>query len=225
MVDVNFPIISLLIALPIIAGLAIPLIFKKSQKYILHYSISVALIELFLSVYSYRLILTNGTGGIYNFVEGPISVIGTFGIDYLVGMDGLSAPLVVITSILTLLVLFGSRDLIQDRKVLYYAMIFLFQGSIIGVFTSLNMILFYVFWDIVLLPMFLFIGIWGGPRRRYAAIKFFMFTFVGSIFMLLAFILIYFNVTPNSFNITEVAGKIPLSLQITSSILFFIGFG
>ena len=225
MVDVNFPIISLLIALPIIAGLVIPLIFKKSQKYILHYSISVALIELFLSVYSYRLILTNGTGGIYNFVEGPISVIGNFGIDYLVGMDGLSAPLVLITSILTLLVLFGSRDLIQDRKVLYYALIFLFQGSIMGVFTSLNMILFYVFWDIVLLPMFLFIGIWGGPRRRYAAIKFFMFTFVGSIFMLLAFILIYFNVTPNSFNITEVAGKIPLSLQITSSILFFIGFG
>ena len=190
MVDASFPLISVLIALPILAGLAIPLLFKNSQKYIIHYAIIVALIELAITFYSYGLILTNGSGGEYNFVEGPVSIIGNFGIDYLVGMDGLSGPLVLITSILTLLVLFGSRDLIEDRKVLYYSMIFIFQGSIMGVFTQLNMILFYVFWDIVLIPMFLFIGIWGGPRKRYAAMKFFLFTFVGSIFMLLAFILI-----------------------------------
>ena len=225
MVDASFPLISVLIAMPILAGLAIPLLFKNSQKYIIHYAIIVALIELAITFYSYGLILTNGSGGEYNFVEGPISIIGNFGIDYLVGMDGLSGPLVLITSILTLLVLFGSRDLIEDRKVLYYSMIFIFQGSIMGVFTQLNMILFYVFWDIVLIPMFLFIGIWGGPRKRYAAMKFFLFTFVGSIFMLLAFILIYFNVAPHSFNIPEVAGKIPLSLQVISSVLFFIGFG
>ncbi|MBH58950.1 MAG: hypothetical protein CMO19_00835 [Thaumarchaeota archaeon] len=225
MVDASFPLISVLIAMPILAGLAIPLLFKNSQKYIIHYAVIVALIELAITFYSYGLILTTGSGGEYNFVEGPVTILGNFGIDYLVGMDGLSGPLVLITSILTLLVLFGSRDLIEDRKVLYYSMIFIFEGSIMGVFTQLNMILFYVFWDVVLIPMFLFIGIWGGPRKRYAAMKFFLFTFVGSIFMLLAFILIYFNVTPHSFNIPEVAGKIPLSLQVISSVLFFIGFG
>lgn len=225
MTDVNFPIVSVLIFLPIIAGLAIPILFRTSQKYIIHYSIIIALIELLLTFYSYGLILANGSGGIYNFVEGPVSIIGNFGIDYFVGVDGLSGPLILITSTLTLLVLFGSRDLIEDRKMIYYAMIFIFEGAIMGVFTQLNMILFYVFWDVVLIPMFFFIGIWGGPRRRYAAMKFFLFTFVGSIFMLFAFILIYFNVSPHSFNIPEVAGKIPLNLQIISAILFFIGFG
>ena len=225
MMDVNFPLVSILIALPILGALLIPLIFRTSQKYIVLYAFLISFVELLLSFYAYRLILVNGTGGSYNFTEGPISIIRHFGIDYYVAMDGLSAPLVLITSILSLLVIIGSRDLISDRTVLYYSLLLLFQGAIMGVFTSLNMILFYVFWDVVLIPMFLFIGIWGGPRRRYAAIKFFLFTFVGSIFMLFAFILIYFSVTPNSFNITDVAGKIPLGLQIISSVLFLIGFG
>ena len=225
MIELSFPIISILIALPILGASLIPLIFKTSQKYIVIYAAIISFIELLLSFYAYRLILVNGTGGSYNFIEGPISIIRHFGIDYYVAMDGLSAPLVIITSMLSLLVIIGSRDLISDRKVLYYSLLLLFQGAIMGVFTSLNMILFYVFWDVVLIPMFLFIGIWGGPRRKYAAIKFFLFTFVGSIFMLFAFILIYFSVAPNSFNITDVAGRIPLGLQIISSVLFLIGFG
>tara|TARA_B000000460_G_scaffold249147_1_gene228869 strand:+ start:864 stop:2351 length:1488 start_codon:yes stop_codon:yes gene_type:complete len=225
LIELSFPIISILIALPILGASLIPLIFKTSQKYIVIYAAIISFIELLLSFYAYRLILVNGTGGSYNFIEGPISIIRHFGIDYYVAMDGLSAPLVIITSMLSLLVIIGSRDLISDRKVLYYSLLLLFQGAIMGVFTSLNMILFYVFWDIVLIPMFLFIGIWGGPRRKYAAIKFFLFTFVGSIFMLFAFILIYFSVAPNSFNITDVAGRIPLGLQIISSVLFLIGFG
>lgn len=225
MIELSFPIISVLIALPILGASLIPLIFKTSQKYIVIYAAIISFIELLLSFYAYRLILVNGTGGSYNFIEGPISIIRHFGIDYYVAMDGLSAPLVIITSMLSLLVIIGSRDLISDRKVLYYSLLLLFQGAIMGVFTSLNMILFYVFWDVVLIPMFLFIGIWGGPRRKYAAIKFFLFTFVGSIFMLFAFILIYFSVAPNSFNITDVAGRIPLGLQIISSVLFLIGFG
>ena len=225
MIELSFPIISVLIALPILGASLMPLIFKTSQKYIVIYAAIISFIELLLSFYAYRLILVNGTGGSYNFIEGPTSIIRHFGIDYYVAMDGLSAPLVIITSMLSLLVVIGSRDLISDRKVLYYSLLLLFQGAIMGVFTSLNMILFYVFWDVVLIPMFLFIGIWGGPRRKYAAIKFFLFTFVGSIFMLFAFILIYFSVAPNSFNITDVAGRIPLGLQIISSVLFLIGFG
>ena len=120
MIELSFPIISVLIALPILGASLIPLIFKTSQKYIVIYAAIISFIELLLSFYAYRLILVNGTGGSYNFIEGPISIIRHFGIDYYVAMDGLSAPLVIITSMLSLLVVIGSRDLISDRKVLYY---------------------------------------------------------------------------------------------------------
>ena len=106
--------------MPILGASLMPLIFKTSQKYIVIYAAIISFIELLLSFYAYRLILVNGTGGSYNFIEGPISIIRHFGIDYYVAMDGLSAPLVIITSMLSLLVVIGSRDLISDRKVLYY---------------------------------------------------------------------------------------------------------
>ena len=226
MVDLGFPIISLLIGFPIIGGLLVYFVGKAGTKAVKIYALAIALVEILLSIVAYGLILSNRAGDTYNYVEGPFPWIPALpGIDYFVGMDGLSAILVFISSLLTVLVVVGSWDLIEKRHVLYYTLILIFEGSIMGVFTSLNMILFYVFWDVVLIPMFFLIGIWGGPRRKYAAMKFFLFTFVGSIFMLLAFILIYISVDPHTFNITEVAGKIPFSLQIIASVLFFIGFG
>lgn len=92
-----------------------------------------------------------------------------------------------------------------------------------GVFTSLNLILFYVFWEIVLVPMFFFIGIWGGPRRKYAAMKFIIFTYTGSTVMLLGFLYVYFGV--QSFNIPDLAGHIPVGLQYLPLLASFIGFG
>jgi len=108
----------------------------------------------------------------------------SFGLNYVVGIDGISLPLLIIATFLCLLAALGSRDMISLREPEYYALFLLFETGIIGVFTSLNLILFYVFWEVVLIPMFFFIGIWGGPRRKYASLKFLIFTYAGSAIML-----------------------------------------
>ena len=146
-------------------------------------------------------------------------------LDYLLGLDGLSAPLVTVSSLLSILVIIGSRKLIQQNEAGYYALLLLFEGSIMGVFTSLNLIVFYIFWELVLIPMFFFIGIWGGPRRKYAALKFILFTYTGSTVMLLGFLAVYFGVPSPSFDIPDLSGKIPVGLQYLPLLASFIGFG
>src|SRR5215467_13138 len=151
----------------------------------------------------------------------------SFGMNYVVAVDGISLPLLLIATSLTLLAIAGSRDLINTRQGEYYALILLLGTGIIGVFTSLNLILFYVFWEIVLIPMFFLIGIWGGPRRKYASMKFLIFTYVGSVFMLFGFLALYFWTGSPSFNYSDLASRVPnLSpqLQIAASIAVFIGF-
>ena len=110
----------------------------------------------------------------------------TFGLNYTVGVDGISLPLLLIATLLCLLAALGSRDMISQREAEYYSLFLVFETGIIGVFTSLNLILFYVFWEVVLIPMFFFIGVWGGPRRKYASLKFLIFTYAGSAIMLFA---------------------------------------
>ncbi|HEY4672626.1 MAG TPA: NADH-quinone oxidoreductase subunit M [Nitrososphaerales archaeon] len=218
--------ISIIIFLPITAGLLTYPISKASKRGARLFALAVALIELCLGLYAYSDILSKGTGAQYNFVEGPVAWIPGFkGIDYYVGIDGLSGPLVLISALLTVLVIVSSKDLISKNQGAYYSLALLFEGFMMGAYTSLNMVLFYVFWDIVLLPMFFLIGIWGGPRRKYAAIKFLLFTFAAGVFILLAFISIYILVPGNTFNIPELVGKIPLTLQPLLALLFFIGFG
>src|SRR5207253_2576338 len=115
----------------------------------------------------------------------------TFGLNYIVAIDGISLPLLILAAFLCLLAAAGSRDMISSRQPEYYALFLIFETGIIGVFTSLNLILFYVFWEIVLIPMFFFIGIWGGPRRKYASLKFLIFTYAGSAIMLFGFVALY----------------------------------
>jgi len=150
-----------------------------------------------------------------------------FSLDYYLGVDGLSTPLIFVSTLLTVLVIYGSIKLIDHHEAEYYALIFLFEGAIMGVFTSLNLILFYVFWEIVLIPMFFFIGVWGGPRRKYAAMKFIVFTFVGSTLMLLGFLYVYLGMPSGmaSFDIPALAGKIPDGIQYLPLLASFIGFG
>ncbi len=218
--------VSIIIFLPIVAGLLTYPISKASKGGARLFALAIAIVELCLGLYTYSDILSRGTGAEYNFVDGPIAWIPGFkGIDYYVGIDGLSGPLVLISAMLTVLVIVGSKDLISGNQGVYYSLALLFEGFMMGAFTSLNMILFYVFWDIVLVPMFFFIGIWGGPRRKYAAIKFLLFTFTAGVFILLAFISIYVLVPGNTFNIPELVGKIPVALQPFLALLFFIGFG
>ena len=149
-----------------------------------------------------------------------------FGLTYVVGIDGISLPLLIISTLLTTLSAAGSWEQINTKVKEYNALLLLFEGAIIGVFTSLNLIAFYVFWELVLIPMFFFIGVWGGPRKRYAAMKFLIMTHVGSILILLSFIALYAFSTPHTFNFTDLTNMhLPLLIQILISLGFFIGFG
>src|SRR5438874_3001813 len=158
---------------------------------------------------------------------------GSFGLNYKVGIDGISLPLLMIATFLSLLSAAGSWDQITFRHAEYYALFLIFETGIIGVFTSLNLILFYLFWEIVLIPMFFFIGIWGGPRRKYASLKFLIFTYSGSAVMLFGFLALYAwtgtSAYPGgpSFDYDVLAARIPnlaLPLQLAVAITTFVGF-
>jgi NADH-quinone oxidoreductase subunit M len=149
-----------------------------------------------------------------------------FGLTYSSGIDGISLPLLIISSFLTTLSAVGSWEQIRSNVKEYNALLLLFEGAIIGVFTSLNLIAFYVFWELVLIPMFFLIGVWGGPRRKYAAMKFLIMTHVGSVLMLLGFIALYVLSNPHTFNFMDLMNlHLPLLIQVMISIGFFIGFG
>jgi NADH-quinone oxidoreductase subunit M len=118
--------------------------------------------------------------------------IPSFGIQYLMGTDGISFPLVVLTAFLSFLAMAASWPITKHEKA-YCVLFLLLETGMIGVFLALDFFLFYVFWEVMLLPMYFLIGIWGGPRKEYAAIKFFLYTLVGSVLMLIAILMLYFN--------------------------------
>lgn len=118
--------------------------------------------------------------------------IQSFGIEYLLGVDGISLPLIVLTTFLSLLAAAASWPIKKHVKA-YHVLFLLLVTGMLGVFVSLDFFLFYVFWEVMLLPMYFLIGIWGGPRREYAAIKFFLYTLLGSVLMLIAILMLYFS--------------------------------
>jgi NADH-quinone oxidoreductase subunit M len=118
--------------------------------------------------------------------------IPSFGIQYLMGLDGISFPLIVLTAFLSVLAMAASWPITKHVKA-YCILFLLLETGMIGVFMALDFFLFYVFWEVMLLPMYFLIGVWGGPRKEYAAIKFFLYTLVGSVLMLIAILMLYFN--------------------------------
>lgn len=127
-----------------------------------------------------------------------------FNVYYLLGTDGVSFPMVTLTTLVCFLACLASFG-IQEREKEYYFLFLLLESGMLGTFLALDLFLFYVFWEVVLVPMYFLIGIWGGPRREYAAIKFFLYTLAGSLFMLLGILALYFNATPHSFSVLELA--------------------
>jgi NADH-quinone oxidoreductase subunit M len=115
-------------------------------------------------------------------------------IEYFLGVDGISVPMVILTAIISFIAVFASWNIDKALKG-YFAMLLLLDTGMMGVFVALDFFLFYVFWEVMLLPMYFLIGIWGGPRREYAAIKFFLYTLAGSVLILLAMLALYFSVT------------------------------
>ncbi len=153
--------------------------------------------------------------------------IPSYRIQFFVGIDGISITMVVLTALLSFLCMFASFGIEKAVKG-YFALFLLLETGMIGTFVALDFFLFYVFWEIMLLPMYFLIGIWGGPRREYAAIKFFLYTLLGSVLMLVALLYLYFTPVPHSFDMTQlgalVKDKIPLDVQILLWIALFIGF-
>jgi NADH-quinone oxidoreductase subunit M len=152
--------------------------------------------------------------------------IPSFRINYIMAVDGLSLPLVFLTALLGVLCVIYSWNIDKMTKG-YMALFLLLETGIIGVFCALDFFLFYVFWEIVLLPMYFLIGVWGGPRRIYAAIKFFIYTLVGSVLMLLALLATYFQTEPHTFNVLalmKVAPTFSTTFQWWIFVALFIAF-
>jgi NADH-quinone oxidoreductase subunit M len=149
--------------------------------------------------------------------------IPRFRASYGLGVDGISMPLVVLTAFMTVPVVIAGWTVITARPAQYFAAFLIMEGLMIGVFSATDALLFYFFWEAMLIPMFLIIGIWGGPRRVYATIKFFLYTFLGSVFMLAA--LIYMYVKSGNYSIASLQG-LPLTLieQRWIFIAFFLAF-
>lgn len=151
--------------------------------------------------------------------------VPVLGIRYHLGVDGLSMPLVVLTALLTFVSIVYSPTAIHYREKEYYALFLLLATGMIGVFVALDFVLFYVFWEVSLVPMYFLIGIWGGPKREYAAIKFFLYTLVGSVAMLLAILVCYFNSEPKTFDMLELIKQHPLArAPLTVQALVWLGF-
>ena len=145
------------------------------------------------------------------------------GVQYKVGIDGISVLMVLLTALLTPIVIATSWLTINKRVKEYMAAMLVLETGMLGVFLALDLVLFYVFWELVLIPMYLIIGVWGGPNRVYATVKFFLFTFIGSVLMLVAILAIYFNT--QTFDVQVLPDRaLAESLQGWVFVAFFLAF-
>ena len=165
-------------------------------------------------------------GGGFQFVE-RAAWVPMFDVEYFVGVDGISIAMIVLTTLLCFLCMFASFGIDKGVKG-YFALFLLLETGMLGVFAALDFFLFFVFWEMMLLPMYFLIGIWGGPRREYAAIKFFLYTLLGSVALLVTILYLYFASTPHSFDMTQlgtmVRDVIPLRVPMILWIALFVGF-
>ncbi len=202
---VGIGVLSWITFLPIIGMILILFIPKENQKAMKWTAVAATFLQLVLAVMIY-FHFNKGSLGIntqegMQFVEKMswidirgVPWFGRIHVDYFLGIDGLSVPMVILTALISFIAVFASWKIPKALKG-YMAMLLLLDTGMMGVFVSLDFFLFYVFWEVMLLPMYFLIGIWGGPRREYAAIKFFLYTLLGSVLILLAMIALYFSVT------------------------------
>jgi NADH-quinone oxidoreductase subunit M len=213
---IDFPLLSVLIWLPVAGGVALlamqALGFPDSRPGALLISGATFLLSTLLYTH-----FDTGTAAMQFQELAPW--IETFNANYHLGVDGISMPLIILTTFTTLLVVLAGWEVIKEKTAQYMAAFLIMEGLMNGVFAALDAVLFYVFWEAMLVPMFLIIGIWGGPRRVYATIKFFLYTFFGSVFMLVA--LIYMYLQSGSFDILDFQR---LPLDMTEQVLIFIAF-
>jgi len=220
--DFSHSLLSILVWLPIVGGIVLLAIgddedTTSSRSATMRIvALGMSLLTLVLSIGLYKW-FDNDTGAM-QFVE-RVSWIPALDVWYYLGVDGISAPLILLTTFITPLVIISGWDSIKTRPAQYFAAFLILEGLMIGVFSALDGLLFYVFWEAMLIPMFLIIGVWGGQRRIYATLKFFLYTFLGSVLMLVAFIYLYGQT--GTFDLLEFMNA-PLSM--TAQKLIFIAF-
>ena len=219
----NFPVLSAITFVPLLISLIVLMIPKSKENLIRWVTTVLSLIPLALAIYVY--IVVQADPGTMQLME-EYSWIPAIDVYYRMGVDGLSAVMLVLTALLSTLCYYYSIYTVKDRVKEYYFLFLLLQLGMTGVFVSLDFIFFYVFWEIGLVPMYLLIGVWGGKRRIYASIKFFLYTLTGSMAMLLAIIGVYLNT--GTFDILKAAAAQPfaddLFLAAAAFWAFFIGF-
>ena len=180
--------LSVLIWLPVLGGIAVLALGETRLRAARWLALGVALTTFVTSIGLYTSFKCASAA--WQFVERH-EWIATLHSDYYLGIDGISLPLILLTTFMTVPVLICAWGVIEQRAAQYFAAFLIMEGLMIGVFASLDALLFYFFWEAMLIPMFLIIGVWGGPRRVYATIKFFLYTFFGSVLMLVALIYLY----------------------------------
>ena len=210
-------ILSIAIWSPIFFGILLLLLNKKlSTRKINYLALFGALVSFIVTIPIYKNF--NTTLSTFQFQEFH-HWITPFNINYHLGVDGFSVPLILLTSFMTIMVILISYQSQRFKSASYYSAFLIMSGLMIGVFCALDSILYYIFWEAMLIPMFLIIGIWGGPNRIYATIKFFLYTVLGSLLMLLAFLYLYFK--SGTFSIIDYY-YLPISLE--AQILIFLAF-
>ena len=195
----HFPLISLVTFLPTIGALIVALQNKEDTNSLKQTALVVSILTFIVSL-GFVVGGFDRTQAAFQFTE-KYAWIPSFGINYEVGIDGISLLLVLLTTLLTPIAILSSWTSIKDRMKEYMVFLLILETGMLGVFVSLDLFLFYVFWEVTLVPMYFLIGIWGGPRRIYAAVKFFLYTMAGSILMLLA--ILWLGINGHSFSLPE----------------------
>ncbi len=250
----GFPILSLITLLPLLGMVIVLLLPKDSSKQMKIITLAITIVQVILAGiiwgnYNYSL------GGVFSessfqFVEkfkwievSGLSWLGTVKVDYFLGIDGISAPMVFLTALITMIATISSWNIDKSLKG-YFALFLLLDTGMMGVFVALDFFLFYIFWELMLLPMYFLIGIWGGPRKEYAAIKFFIYTLFGSVLILIAIIGLYLSATetladgtkvftfnmlelmnPDNYTTTGILSPLnPNNLRFVAFLFLFIGF-
>jgi NADH-quinone oxidoreductase subunit M len=212
----DWPILSFTIWLPIIGGLVVLATGDQRAETSRWIALLTSLVTFAVSIPLYTLFDISTAE--MQFVE-HAAWIPLFDIYYYLGVDGISMPLILLTTFITIFVVLAGWEVIQYKPAKYMAAFLIMEGVMVGVFAALDAMLFYVFWEAMLIPMFLIIGIWGGPNRVYATIKFFLYTFFGSVFMLVALIYLYLQAES-----MQILAFHEVKLGLTAQIYIFIAF-
>jgi NADH-quinone oxidoreductase subunit M len=222
----NFPLLSLILFTPLAGALLLLFVPRRNEDAIRWIANAAAVAGFLVSLPLWFWYDVNDAG--WQFVE-QLPWIPSIGAQYFLGVDGFSALLVLLTTLMGVLAILSSWNAIHERVKEYYVFLLVLQTGMIGAFVSLDFLLFFLFWEVMLVPMYFLIGIWGSDRRLYSAIKFFLYTLVGSVVMLLGILAVYFHhhtVTGvYSFDVTAYQQlNLPATLQWWVFLAFFLGF-